>query len=145
MQPHFRTVGDIRITNALWIGEETMAYVAAMKLLESCLSGLPVLNRSKKVVGKITEIDLLRALKAGKDLRATPAKSIMAPIPAIVSTETPLELAVEIMDTHGLIRLPVVNGGRFVGSVTRHDLLRAWLGVWVERDFQRGGYAEVMG
>lgn len=145
MQPRFQTVGDIRITNALWVGEETTAYAAAMKLLDSCLSGLPVLDHSKNIVGKLTEIDLLNALRAGKNLRLVPAREIMAPPPPIVSAETPLELAVEIMDAHGLIRLPVVNGGRFIGSVTRHDLLRAWLGVWVERDFQRRGYAEVIG
>jgi CBS domain-containing protein len=60
-----------------------------------------------------------------------------------VNTETPLEQAVEIMEANQLVRLPVLNGGRFIGSVSRHDLLRAWLGVWL--DSERGNYAEVIG
>ena len=132
MQPHFRTVGEFMLTNHLATSEETTAHDVAMKLLHAGYQGLPVLDREGRVVGKITEINLLRALKDGRDLKHTRVKDIMAPPPPVVSAETPLEVAMEIMEAHRLIRLPVMRGTRFVGSVTRHDLLRAWLGVWVE-------------
>jgi CBS domain-containing protein len=132
MQPHFRTVGEIMLTNHLATSEETPAHDVAMKLLHAGYQGLPVLDHEGRVIGKITEINLLRALKDGRDLKHTRVKDIMAPPPPVVSTETSLEAAMEIMEVHRLIRLPVMRGTRFVGSVTRHDLLRAWLGVWVE-------------
>jgi CBS domain-containing protein len=59
----------------------------------------------------------------------------MAPPPPVISTETTVEEAVEIMDANHLLRLPVIAGGRFIGNVTRHDLLRAWMGYWVDQDF----------
>ena len=143
MEPHFKTIGEIRITNSLSATEETSAYTAAVRLLETSFQGLPVLDHSGKVVGKVTEIDLLKALKEGRDLKATRVKDIMASAPPVVSTETPLERAVEIMDAYHLTRLPVMKESRFIGSVTRHDLLRAWLGFWV--DYERGSNAQVMG
>lgn len=144
MQPCFRTVGDITLTNSLAAFEETSAHAVAMKLLQAGYQGLPVLDREGWVVGKITEINLLRALKDGRDLRRTTVKEIMAPPPPVVTVETSLEIAMEIMETHRLIRLPVMRNHRFHGSVTRHDLLRAWLGVWVEHH-SGASYAPVIG
>ena len=132
MQPHFHTVGEIMLTNHLATTEETSAHAVAMHLLHAGHQGLPVLDRVGRVVGKVTEINLLRALKDGRELKLTRVKEIMAPAPPVVSAETPLEAAMEIMEAHRLIRLPVMRDNRFVGSVTRHDLLRAWLGVWVD-------------
>jgi len=143
MKPHFRTVGEIIITNTLFAREESPAYAVAMKLLAKSFQGLPVLDHSGKVVGKVTEINLLKALKAGKNLRKTTVREIMAEAPPVVDTETLLERAVEIMEANQLVRLPVMKNGRFIGSVSRHDLLRAWLGVWL--DHERGSYAEVIG
>jgi len=143
MKPHFRTVGEIIITNTLFAMEESPAYAVAMNLLSKSFHGLPVLDQTGTVVGKVTEINLLKALKAGKDLQTTTVKEIMAEAPPVVNTETPLERAVEIMEANQLLRLPVMKDGKFIGSVSRHDLLRAWLGVWL--DHERGNYAEVIG
>ena len=143
MTPHFKTLGEIMITNTLWATESASAYAVAVRLLENSFQGLPVLDRSGNVVGKVTEMDLLQTLKAGRDIEKTRVDEIMALAPPVVNTETSLEQAVEIMDAHRLIRLPVIKGNRFIGSVNRHDLLRAWLGVWV--DHERGNYAEIIG
>jgi len=135
MQPHFRTIGEIKISNTLSTTEETLTDDVAMNLLTAGFQGLPVLDQAGAVVGKVTEMELLIALKKGRDLKQTFVKEIMAPAPPVVSMDTPLELAVEIMDAHHLLRLPVMHRGRFAGSVTRHDLLRAWLGaVWIDHD-----------
>jgi len=143
MKPHFRTVGEIIITNTLFAMEESPAYAVAMRLLSKSFQGLPVLDPSGNIVGKVTEINLLKALKSGKNLHKTMVREIMAEAPPVVDTETPLERAVEIMEANQLVRLPVMKDGRFIGSVSRHDLLRAWLGVWM--DHEKGSYAEVIG
>ena len=84
-------------------------------------------------------MDLLKGLRAGRNLKQIRVREIMAP-PPVISTETTVEEAVEIMDANHLLRLPVIAGGRFIGNVTRHDLLRAWMGYWVDQD-----YAQVIG
>lgn len=140
MKPHFKTIGEIRITNKLSATEDTSAYAVAVKLLSISFQGLPVLDGSGKVVGKVTEMDLLKGLKEGRNLKQVRVKEIMALPPPVISTETTVEEAVEIMDANHLLRLPVISGGRFIGNITRHDLLRAWMGYWVDQD-----YAQVIG
>jgi len=140
MKPHFKTIGEIRITNKLSATEDSSAYSVAIKLLSISFQGLPVLDCSDKVVGKVTEMDLLKGLKAGRNLKQIRVREIMAPPPPVIGTDTTVEEAVEIMDANHLLRLPVVTGGRFIGNITRHDLLRAWLGCWVDHD-----YAQVIG
>jgi CBS domain-containing protein len=46
----------------------------------------------------------------------------MTPNPVIVSPNTPLPEALQTMKMHNVRRLPVVEGGRLVGIVTRGDL-----------------------
>jgi predicted transcriptional regulator len=142
MQHHFREVGDITITNTLFAMEKSTAYTVAMKLLFTSFQVMPVLDSSGKVVGKVTELDLLKLLKAGRDLRDVRVEYIMRPTPPVVTTEMQLEQAIQIIDTNQLTQLPVTKNGRFIGSVTRHDLLRACLGIWL--DHERGSYTEVI-
>nr|MBI3612549.1 CBS domain-containing protein [Nitrospirota bacterium] len=143
MKPVFKTLGNIRITNTLATRGNDVAFRAAMKLIETSFQGMPVFDDGSEILGKITEMDLLKALKAGKNLQQTVVREIMSYAPPVLCAESTLEQAVEIMDDHRLIRLPVMKDSQFIGSVTRHDLLRAWLGVWV--DHERGSYAEVIG
>ena len=143
MQHKFRSVGEIRITNTLSATEDSTASAVAMKLLLTSFQVMPVLDHSGKVIGKVTEMDLLKALKASNDLKAIQVSEIMSTAPPVVTSEIPLEQAIGIIDANRLTQLPVMKNGRFIGSVTRHDLLRAWLGVWV--DHERGSYNEVIG
>jgi CBS domain-containing protein len=46
-----------------------------------------------------------------------------------VTAETTIEAAVKIMEEKRLLNLPVKQNGKVVYSVTRHDLLRAWIGL----------------
>ena len=134
MKPHYKTVGEIRIDNNLWVGEDASAHEAARVLIDSDFHGMPVLDKNGKLVGKITEMDLLRVLRTDRPLKQIRVGEIMEPAPPVVGPETSLEEALEIMDSHRLLRLPVFRGECFIGNVTRHDLLRAWLGAWLIRD-----------
>jgi len=143
MQHRFRAVGEITITNTLSAMEDSTASVVATKLLLTSFPVMPVLDHSGKVTGKVTEMDLLKAFKMGKDLRAIRVSEIMSTAPPVVTSNIPLEQAIEILEVYGLTQLPVMKNDRFIGSVTRHDLLRACLGIWV--DHERGCYTEVIG
>ena len=138
----YRTVGDITITNTLSATEDTIASAVAIKLLFTSFQSMPVLDYSGKVVGKVTEMDVLKALMSGKDLRAIHVGEIMSPASPVVMSDTRLEETIVIIDANRLTQLPVMKDGRFIGCVTRHDLLRAWLGEWV--DHEKGSYAEVI-
>ncbi|HZR47845.1 MAG TPA: CBS domain-containing protein [Candidatus Manganitrophaceae bacterium] len=129
MKPHFETVGEVKKTNTLSAREETPAYQVALALLESGLHGMPILDSKEKVVGKVTELDLLKALMEGKDLEKIPASEVMRGCPVIIEEGTPLEEVAKYMVALHLFRIPVVDAeNHLVGSITRHDVLRGWLG-----------------
>jgi predicted transcriptional regulator len=129
MKPHFETVGEVKKTNTLSAREETPAYQVALALLESGLHGMPILDSKEKVVGKVTELDLLKALMEGKELEKIPASEVMRSCPVIIAEGTSLEEAAQYMVDLHLFRIPVVDAeNHLVGSITRHDVLRGWLG-----------------
>ncbi len=88
---------------------------------------MPIVNSEDQVVGKVSELDLIRALMEGKDLKETEAGELMQRCPVVVNEETPLEEVASYMMQLHLFRIPVVDEeNRLVGTITRHDLLRLW-------------------
>ena len=105
----------------------------ALEMLHSPrYTGMPVLNANHQVVGIVSEQDFLRALRDQRSLEDITVKEIMTPSPIVIDEATTLEKASKIMEDAHIPRLPVIKGDVLVGTVTRHDLLRAWLGMDVE-------------
>lgn len=120
----------------------------ARLLSERRLSGAPVVDDAGEVLGVVSEADLV-AIQAGRPLsRRTPlewafgeqpsawerrvrgattvAQAMTAPAVS-VEPECPLREAAALMVDRGVHRLPVIEGGRLVGILTRADLVRAYL------------------
>jgi predicted transcriptional regulator len=49
-----------------------------------------------------------------------------------VTNETSIDEAVKIMEEKRLLNLPVKANGKVTHSITRHDLLRAWIGLGMD-------------
>jgi CBS domain-containing protein len=120
---------------------------AARLMMTAHISGLPVLTARGKLVGIVTEGDLLRRAESGTQRRrprwlefllgpgrladeyvrshARRIEEVMTRKVVTATPATPLEEAVGLMERHRVKRLPVVDGGRVVGIVARANLLRA--------------------
>ena len=122
-------VGQIRGTNTLTLRAGQNGMVVALELLSSHMHGAPVVNERDEFMGFISEFDVLRALEAGKDLSLLTAEDLMVHDRIVATPETTIEKAVQIMEEKRLLNLPVQKDGRVVYCVTRHDLLRAWIGL----------------
>jgi CBS domain-containing protein len=131
MKAVFETVGEIK-KRSLFAEENGSAFDVAMELLHSGETGMPVLDRGGRVIGIVSEADLLRAAPGPRRLEETRVKEIMTHRPIVIDKETSLSDASKIMENALIHRLPVVEKGIFVGTVTRHDLLRAWLGLGID-------------
>jgi CBS domain-containing protein len=116
-------------------------------MLRHRLSGVPVVDAARAVIGVVTEGDLVAARRDrhGKDpvawlelliapgrlaqdyVRSHARKVSEVTTDAVVSVspDTPLAEVVALMESRRVKRLPVIEDGRLVGIVSRADLLSA--------------------
>jgi len=127
----FKTVGQIRATNELVFRRDQNAMGIAVELLTTHTSGAPVVDEQGNFVGFISEFDILRALESGKDLNRLTAEEVMVKDRIAVTEETSIDEAVKIMEDKRLLNLPIRKNGKVSYSISRHDLLRAWIGLGV--------------
>jgi CBS domain-containing protein len=97
----------------------------ALQLLSEMHSGLRVVDGRGKVIGVVTEFDLLRAVHEGKDLQTVKAEEIMSRTVVCARENDALDDIIAKMMEHHIIRLPVVGAdGKPIGVIARADLLR---------------------
>ena len=96
-------------------------------LLEKHVTGAPVVDRSGRLVGIITEKDCLRLVAAGVggDVPRGSVATYMTPNPETVPPDMDVYYAAGLFLTRDFRRFPVVEDGKLVGTITRFDILRA--------------------
>ena len=99
----------------------------AAQLVANCISGMPVAERAGKVLGVITEADVLAALDGGKKLEKLTAEEIMSTEPITVDVETPIGQVIKILSEEGIVRVPVTENAKLRGIISRRDVIRAML------------------
>lgn len=90
----------------------------AMTLIKNQVSGAPVVGRNGKIIGVVSEADIVA--KKGKDVKAIMTKKIIS-----VDEETRVEEIAQIMTTHKIKRVPVMRGDEVLGIVSRADIVSA--------------------
>jgi arabinose-5-phosphate isomerase len=87
---------------------------------------VPVVDGAGVVIGVVTSGDLTRRMERQEDIFDTPVGDVMNPAPKVIDADELAAAAVFQMETHGIMALPVVDGGGcLTGIVHLHDLLRA--------------------
>jgi CBS domain-containing protein len=106
--------------------ENVTAIEVATRIVLGAINGMPVIGKDDgKLLGVATTIDILRAIKNGRDLTTIIAKELMSPDPLSVKEDTEVNEIIDIMDKNGIIMLPVVEkDGRLIGICSRSDVLK---------------------
>ncbi|HSJ06501.1 MAG TPA: KpsF/GutQ family sugar-phosphate isomerase [Longimicrobiales bacterium] len=87
---------------------------------------VPIVDAAGAVIGVVTSGDLTRRMERQEDIFDTPVGDVMNPTPKVIDADELAAAAVFLMETHGIMALPVVAGdGRLTGMLHLHDLLRA--------------------
>jgi len=132
------TVKDVMTTQVVAVRRETTFKEMAALLRRYRVSALPVVDDAGRVLGVVSEADLLAKealsdpgpvaeLVHRKDLRKAEgltAGDLMTSPPVTATPDDPVEQAVRIMHFMRVKRLPVVNSdGQLVGIISRADVL----------------------
>lgn len=141
-------VHQIMTSKVITVKGETAIVDAAKLMLQHHVSGLPVIDKTGKLIGIVSEGDFLRRSEVGTershirwlDFIFGTGKSALDFVKehgrkvseimtrdnlCTVTEDIPLEDAVRLMERQNIKRLPVVRGDKLVGVVTRSDFLRA--------------------
>ncbi|GAA4473898.1 CBS domain-containing protein [Phytohabitans houttuyneae] len=148
------TVADVMTTDVVTVNEQAPYREIVDLLATRQISAVPVVDDFDRVLGVVSEADLLHKIETeghpdarrvfeGRRRRArrTKATAVVArdlmTVPAVtVMPHTLIPAAARRMDTEHVKRLPVINDlGRLVGIVTRSDLLKVHLRP--DRDIRR--------
>jgi CBS domain-containing protein len=105
--------------------QSTTAREIGTKLLIGNFNGLPVIDSNAKVIGIVTAVDILRAIKQGKNLDRLRAIDIMTRNPVVVKRDTEIDEIIDIILQKAIILVPVVDdGNKLIGLVGRLDIMQ---------------------
>lgn len=85
--------------------------------------GFPIVNEGK-LVGILTQSDLV-AIAQRQLAGDTPLSEIMTPQPVTVSPSDTLTRVLHLLNRHSISRLPVTEGRKLLGIITKSDIIRA--------------------
>ena len=138
---------DVMTNEVITVGEDASVQEAAKLLAEHGISAVPVVDRDKRVVGMVSEGDLLHRAETGTERRRAwwlemvastnqlageyvkshsgSVKDVMKSDVISVTEETTVADIAILLETNRIKRVPVLRDDRLVGIVSRANLVRA--------------------
>ncbi|MFI5272264.1 MAG: CBS domain-containing protein [Ktedonobacterales bacterium] len=115
---------DIMTHEVIAIGPEASVQDAARLLSDYSISGVPVLDVDGRMVGIVTEADIIG--KEGDIVAAIMTQRVVT-----AQEDTDVDEIARVLTSNRFKRLPVVRGGRVVGVVSRADIVRMIASRWI--------------
>ena len=105
------TMSGSTTTNLVVLGSTTAREIGTSLLIGN-FNGLPVIDSNIKVIGIVTVVDILRAIRQGKNLDSIRAIDIMTRNPMVVEHDTEINEMIDIILQKAIILVPVINDAR---------------------------------
>ena len=118
------TVADVMVKDVLTVEPTSSIGEAAEKMNTAKVGAVVVVEDFVRIVGIITEHDLLRAVAQRARAAEARVRQWMTPDPLTIEPETSIEDAAKIMFENNFRHLPVVKDGRSLGIVSLRVLAK---------------------
>lgn len=144
-----KRVGDIMTTKIIKVQPDTRVSEIARLMSQHSVSGLPVVDAADRVVGIVTELDMMvrnthfelpqfififdamipletpsHYRERLENVLGTTAREIMSEPAVTITPDATIEELAELMVDRRMNPIPVVEAGRLVGIVSRSDIIR---------------------
>jgi CBS domain-containing protein len=120
------TIRDvIREREPYSVRDDVTALEAAEYMAGRKVGGVCVLDEDGRLIGILTERDLLNSIVVPcRDPATLKVREVMSELKAVIETKDTPHEALERMELIGRRHLPVVEGERWVGMLSMRDILR---------------------
>jgi len=119
-------VGDVMLTKDLPLLGPDRPMRECIVLLAEKRGTVAIVKDDGNLAGVVTAGDLTRLMERSDRVLDVPVTEVMTRAPKTTTSEALASAAVELMERHGIMALPVLDGGRkIVGMVHLHDLMKA--------------------
>lgn len=138
---------DVMATRMIMARPDMTVHDAAKMLADHHISGMPVVDAEGRLVGMVTEGDLLHRMEIGTQMKrrgrwseffastrelaheyvkehSRRLSEVMTTDVVTATEQTPLAEIAELMDRHRIRRVPILRDGKVVGLVSRASLIR---------------------
>ena len=120
-----KSINDLMTANPCAIeADKPVAYAA--KMMQQERVGLAPIVDGGRLVGTLTDRDIVtRVVAQGKNPQSVTVREVASTAPVTISPQQDLDQALQLMASHQVRRLPVVEeDGRLVGIVAQADIAR---------------------
>jgi CBS domain-containing protein len=138
---------EIMTCHAISIGPDLPVQAVAKTLFENGISAMPVVGHDGKLLGIVSEGDLLHRVETGTLRRRSwwleflmsgrtmanefvkshglKARDVMTSSVITAGPDTPLSELATLMERHGIKRIPIVEKNQIIGIVSRANMIQA--------------------
>ena len=118
-------VKDCMCKEVVFVKPDCDTEECAKLMCQNHIGCIPVCDDSKKVVGLVTDRDiLLRTIGCGKEIKNTPVSDIMTCNVTCCTPDEEIREAEKMMRTNQVRRIPVMENNKIVGMLTLGDLAK---------------------
>src|SRR6188474_534479 len=139
---------DVMVTDVIALRPQDTVQTAAAVLLDKRISAAPVINDEGRLVGIVSEGDLMRRSEIGTERRrswwlqclvapetkaqefikahAVKVADVMSKHVVTAKEDTSLQGVATILEKNGIKRVPILRGEKVVGIVSRRNIVQAF-------------------
>jgi CBS domain-containing protein len=119
-------VRDVMTREVRTVGINSGLMEAVRKMNKFNIGSVVVVDTDRnRLVGILTERDVLKSIESYPELSAIRVKQVMSHPLITVDAQANIEEAAKLMTEKSLKRLPVTEDGRLIGIITSSDIMRA--------------------
>jgi tRNA nucleotidyltransferase (CCA-adding enzyme) len=129
------TIREIMQSEPITVRPESTVQLALELLIDHGISGLPVVDADNKIVGVLSEKDLLKVFYEN---HSATVEAVMTRDPIAISIDEPLVDVLDCLMAFDFRRVLIHEHGKLAGLISRADLMPTILEALLERSRRAG-------
>ena len=119
------TAREVMTGDATCVGAEDTLADAARKMRDLDVGALPICGDDNRLKGMITDRDIVvKCIAEGGDPKQTKVSELAEGKPVTIGADDSVEEALDTMKSHGVRRLPVIEGHELIGILSQADVAK---------------------